>query len=668
MPRRAALLAALVLGACSREPRPLASAVRLLDGFRPEPGSEVRPMKVHGDARPSVVVTVPARVRFEADVPARGASLAFGFVARPVEARLDVRVAIRTGAEAVPAWQETFEGVRGWSGRRVDLARWRGRRVALEVSIDGPAGATAALAEPELLGAPEAAHPNVLVYLVDCLRADHVAAYGYRRATTPAIDALARDGVLFEKSYACAGWTKASVGCLFSSLYPAQHGARGPDGALGADLPTLADAFRGAGYLTAAFVANPIVDGGFGFDRGFDRFYQASREFVGKAVNGVNTDAADLTKALVPFLEANKDRRFFAYVHSLDLHFPYAPKAPYDRLFAAPPAPADLDLYDGELAGNDHEIGALVQALTRLELDDDTILVVTADHGEEFGEHGFDRHGHSVFDTLLHVPLVVRLPGRAGAGRRLAEPMNNLDVAPTLLALAGLPPQPGFAGRDLSGAVRGGGAVPAADLYAEQIGPRDTVYALRRSGLKYVERLRPEPGALFFDVGRDPGETRDLLEAEPERAEPLRADLRRFIESGQNGIQVEVAARPGQTVAISGRTEGRVREALRLVVQTGDTLTVATDARGLEYRFTAGTEPRRLVVRLDPPDAAVRLEVRVDGRALPGSPFDVRPARLPPARPAAAGPLALWYLSPARPEAAVSDEARESLRALGYVQ
>ncbi len=677
----------LSLAACRREPAPLSSALRLASAGSPPSieaaSTEIRAMRVHGDGRPSVVVGVPARVRFEARIPAE-AQLALGLVVRPIEAAVDVSVSVVEGAKSSPAYAERWQGVRGWAERRIDLGAWSGRDVELELRATGPAGATVAFGQPELLTRPTERRPNVLVYLVDCLRADHVGSYGYPRPTTPAIDALAAEAVLYEKAYACAGWTKASVGCLFTSQYPAEHGARGLDGVLDPGRTTLAEAFQRHGYLTAAFVANPIVDHSFGFDRGFDRFVQLSREYVGKAVNSVNTDAADLTTALRPFLESNRDRRFFAYVHSLDLHFPYRPKAPYDKAFATGAVPGDVDLYDGELAGNDHEIGVLVGELKRLGLYDDTLLVVTADHGEEFGEHGFDRHGHSVFDTLLHVPLVVKLPGSKPSGRRVASEVGLIDVAPTLVTLAGLAKEPAFAGLELTASTAGGAVPPRPGLFAEQIGARDTVYALRRGRHKYIRRLLPEPGSLFFDVGRDPGERDDLLPGHGAAAAPFERELLRFIQEGQRGYQLHLDGGNGEKVEVTVTTTARMREALRLSVRTGETLESAPDGKRVVYRYVADGAPRQLVLSADPPEAPLWFAVTAAGRPLlprsvdlgggrhPESmPFEAGPGQLGgPLRPAPGASLAvsLSYVATPGTTPELSAEAREGLRALGYVE
>jgi arylsulfatase A-like enzyme len=676
----------LAATACAPAPAPFSSAARLIGGgaspLVEATSSEIRAMRVHGDGRPSIVVEVPARLRFKARIPPDG-QLAVGLVLRPVEAPVDVSLAVLEGTRSAPAWSERLQNARGWAERRIDLAAWSGRDVELELRAAGPAGATVAFGQPSLLTRALPRRPNVLVYLVDCLRADHVGAHGYGRKTTPSIDAIAKDGVVFEQLSACAGWTKAAVGCLFTSQNPAEHGARGLDGVLDAARPTLAESFQRAGYTTAAFVANPIVDNAFGFDRGFDRFVQFSREYVGKAVNSVNTDAADLTKALGPFLEENKDRRFFAYVHSLDLHFPYAPKAPYDSAFVAP-NPSALDLYDGELLGNDHEIGALVGELKRLGLYDDTLLVITADHGEEFGEHGFDRHGHSVFETLLHVPFVVKAPAGRGAGRRVAGDVSQLDIAPTLLSLAGLPAEAAFAGRDLAPSLDGV-APTAAPIFAEQIGARDTVYALRSGGRKYIRRLLPAPESLFFDLRRDPGESRNLLAAEARGAAPFEDALLRFIQAGQHGYQLRLSGGAGHRIEVSITTTARVHEALRLAVRTGEMLEVAPDGKRVDFRYVADHEPRHLVLSTDPPGAPLRFAISESGRPVRPAAIDLGEARHPlavpfqataaelpgqpgaqPMRPTVAA--ALWYVEAPGGTQSISDEAREGLRALGYVE
>jgi arylsulfatase A-like enzyme len=665
------------------EPPPIA----MVEGAPPE----TRWLGVHGDERPSLVFAAPARFRFQVEVP-REARFSFGVVVRPIEA--PVRLRIRVEGEERDLHDEVWQQQRPWQDRGLDLTAFRGRTVWMEVRIDGPP-ATVALGAPEIVGRGRAPRPNVVLYVVDCLRADHVGAYGYARGATPSIDRLAAEGVVFERAYSCAAWTKPSIGCLFTSTYPWRHGARTLDDSLAHDVTTLAEVFQAAGYATHAWVANPVVDREhFGFGRGFDRFLALARRFAGRNVNaaGAEADAATLNESLV-WLEQNRRRAFFLYLHSLDLHAPYLPRPPFDAAFAraaATGAERDRDLYDGELAYNDQQIGRLREGLERLGLYEDTVIVVTADHGEEFMEHGTAQHGRSVYDTLLHVPLVVKLPARRPATRRVAAAVGTLDVGPTLLDYAGLPRPPQFEGLSLRGLVEGASPAPARPLFAEQLGPRQSLYAVRDGRLKYVRQLVPEPRELLFDLERDPAERVSLLPGAtvpPALAEALAS----FVQRGLDGYHVVLDEHAGGPRRVRGEAEDGFRDVVRLVMRTGDELKLAADGRSFEYSSAAGEPARHLVVRPARPGAPLRLWIGSGQRALDGARVVVgEPGRRAPAMPFTADPSAsgvasygagaalrsqaagawVFYLAPrsARVDLAADPELADRLRALGYVQ
>jgi arylsulfatase A-like enzyme len=642
------------------------------------------------DRRESLVLRVPGRVALRARIPER-ASLDYAWSAEP-----GTRVAIRVSAVAhgTPALEARVERAAGrsWTEASLDLAALAGRDA--EIRFDFAAGAPrVVLARPELWGAAAGpARPNVLIYLVDCLRADHVGAYGYPRPTTPAIDQLARDGVVFETAQACASWTKPAVGCLFTGLYPVFHGARTVDDALDPGAPTLAEAFRAAGYATAAWIANPFVSApAFGLTRGFHRVVQAVDKPAAVNINDLPADAALITRRVLPWLAANGDRRFFAFLHSLDLHAQYRRRPPFDRVFLSRDRKRDarqVDLYDNELAANDHEIGLLLGALKRLRLYDRTLIVVTADHGEEFGEHGFTRHGHTLHQGLLHVPLVLKLPRSAQAGRRVAPVVSAVDLAPTLLELAGLPPAQGLQGESLVPLLEGRTLAERA-VFAEQLSPRESLYAGRRGRFKYVQQFLPEPGEALHDLAGDPGETRNIVADAPAEGRALADEVRRFAQLGQWGYHLALTLpRPEAKVRLRVEAErGVLADVVRFGIAAGESLALSGDRRRLDYRFAAGTRRRHVVLRADPPEAPLRLRLTIDGReaviqAAPSgaelhSPVLLRAgalraelAQVSGILGAGASAIRAFYVPPpaASRKAVLDPELKESLRALGYVQ
>jgi arylsulfatase A-like enzyme len=403
----------------------------------------------------------------------------------------------------------------------------------------GPSAAPA----PAPAGAAAAARPNLLVYVVDTLRADHLGCYGYPRPTSPAIDAFARAGVRWSEGRAQASWTRPAMATLLSGLQPIGHRVlRNPD-KLPDEVATVADRLRAAGYETAFFTPNAHTSPRFGFDRGWDLYrYEADR------ARGVAhpRSAERINEAAFDFL-ARRDRArpFLAVVHTMDPHDAYVPREPYRSrlagavadpsvgrgeklrgLRALPPEAArrrarDLvALYDGEIAQNDAAFGDLLGELERLGLAGSTAVVLTSDHGEEFYEHGGWKHGFTLYEEQLRIPFVARLPGGRGAGSVVRRTAEQIDLLPTLLELAGLPADPALPGRSL-----------LADLDGEPVAPRASFAWLERPGTSLAAVVRQEwklvrgadvltppvarTPARLFALGSDPEERRDLALERP---------------------------------------------------------------------------------------------------------------------------------------------------------
>lgn len=394
------------------------------------------------------------------------------------------------------------------------------------------------------------ARPNVLLVSIDSLRADHLGAYGYGRDTSPAIDALARDGVLFEQAIAPAPWTIPSHMTLLTGLSPEVHGVVSRQNRLSPDAVTLAEVLRDAGYDTAAFVSGPTVMRRYGFDQGFGSYDQSAVEERSERSGGVVTSPA-LVDLVGGYLErwstGGRKQPFFVFLHMWDVHYDYVPPEEYVRRFD-PDYTGDLDatgfegnprlfkempsrdlqhliaLYDGEIRFTDDHLARIVARLREMGVLDDTVLVVTADHGEEFFEHGQKGHAKTLYDEVLHVPLVVRYPRRIPAGQRVAGQVRLMDVAPTVLGLAGVPPTAGFAGAtlaaehramDLTPHVAGTLRPPLPALAAigsnRWLGARQ--HSLRTTHAKLIRYERAPPSASeteLYDLERDPGEQRNL--------------------------------------------------------------------------------------------------------------------------------------------------------------
>jgi arylsulfatase A-like enzyme len=394
---------------------------------------------------------------------------------------------------------------------------------------------------------PTAERPDVLLLLVDALRPDHLGAYGYGRETSPAIDSLAADGILFREAIAQSTFTKSSVASLLTGRFPYQHGvywgSRTDDpelpGAVTSDLlpaeeRTLAEALRPAGYLTAAWVQNSHLRDFMGFAQGFVEY----RDQQG----GIER----IHRRFLRWLRgAGGHYPWFAYLHYIDLHDPYLPEPPYDAMFGRhAPVYEGIDLaewgayleavrqgredlsaaevaqleayYDGQIRWVDDSVARLLEALRREDRYEDALIVLTSDHGDAFYEHGFISHSTTPYEELVRVPLIVKLPGNRHAGTEVAAQVRLVDVMPTVLDLLGLPVPPDVAGCSLRPLWAGGGeagrppgcAEAVIEIAEERAYP---VVAIRAGGFKYIHH--EHAGDEVYDLATDPGETRNLLGA-----------------------------------------------------------------------------------------------------------------------------------------------------------
>jgi arylsulfatase A-like enzyme len=411
---------------------------------------------------------------------------------------------------------------RRWFDARIDLSRWRGDRVRLEFLVaagpgDGPP-AEGAYADPWIRAAPdEAARPNVMLVSIDTLRARNVGAYGYARDTTPFLDEWAAGGALFENAITASVTTAPSHMSLFTGLYPVNHGMRtGLDRRL-PGTPTAAAAFRAAGYHTAAFTEDGYIIRERGFGEGFAEF----TENPGEKRRGPGHVRVTFGQAR-RWLEHRARRPFFLFVHTYQVHSPFRPPDEYAGLFEGDgaPGPAEAwarrmrDAYDREIRFVDDQLRVLLAALG--DAADRTLVAVVSDHGEEFAEHGLFQHGGAVYEETLRVPMIFRGPG-VPAGR-YAAPVSLIDVTPTLLELAGLPPPAQQDGVSLVPLLRGEADAPDRTLFAEArarrrwLAPRlgeswnPPLIAVRSTESKFIVH-RPDAGeaqpTVHFDLERD---------------------------------------------------------------------------------------------------------------------------------------------------------------------
>ena len=388
--------------------------------------------------------------------------------------------------------------------------------------------------------------PLVIVYLIDALRADHLGLYGYPRATSPEIDQLATESVVFDAAYAQASWTRPSVGSLFTGRLPSRHGAVRRSHRLRSDVATLSEVFRDAGYRTAAFFTNPNLLPDFGFERGFDKY-------VDIASVGIEADADEVHAAVLDHLDTSVWPQFL-YVHTIDPHAPYKPPAPFHNRFIGEQVPApddverspearlELDFYDAEIAYADHALGGFLDALRERGLYDDSLFVLLSDHGEEFLEHGNIRHGYTLFEEQIRVPLLVRFPHARWGGRRVRESVRIVDVLPALVDLLGEEAPTGLDGSSFLDLISGSDAIDRRVLFSEENMDSSVLTSLREGNLKLIKRESPANlrGVELYDLANDPGEREDVSGVRAEETERLLAHLEAIESSLHGGLYLEL--------------------------------------------------------------------------------------------------------------------------------
>ena len=513
-----------------------------------------------GGVRPVILAAAPARIRYEVPVAA-GSTLEFALGVHPWKGwkKGGDGLTFAVEIDGQRAWERRLDPARvfddrGWTPGSVDLTPWAGRTVALELVTEPGEDAAFDLggwsdiavvsrASTPRLAAAEA--PTIVLVVVDTLRADRLGCYGGPVAT-PRIDALAARGVRFATARAASSWTWPATSSILTGLYPAAHGVRDYERCLLVEgLDTLPELCVRRGYTTGGFVANALIAADNNFDQGFETFVCAP-----------NVTARALNARVAAWLADTQGCARFLYVHYMDPHLPYLPPAAFvppaselpvfseddeRRLRARADGQGGADddpdllqrwvelsrrLYDAEVAYLDTALGELLDALQAQGALDDAIVVLTADHGEEFLEHGLIGHGNHLYDESVRVPLVV-----AGFGRRalpphaVALPVESKDILPTLSALAGLP-APSY-------------ELPGVSLLEARPRPvySETLTGLERGSQAHVEResmtadrwkliqTAAEGRVELYDLSADPGEQHDVGASEPERRAAMLEEL-----------------------------------------------------------------------------------------------------------------------------------------------
>ncbi len=514
----------------------------------------------------------------------------------------------------------------GWQDVRVTLegvARLPGRLV-LEIETDAGEGAAVQLGEPVLFLPRNRPEKNVIVVLLDTLRADRMGYAGYARTTTPRLDELASEGAFLENAYAPTSWTRPSTATLHTGLEPLEHQVHTRRDHLAPRFTTLAERLRDVGYATTAFTSNPNILTYWGFHQGFERFVDVDAD---QWVH--NDDVARMIDLALEELGRVRDRPFFLYLHVNQIHAPYVPPET-DLAAVGGDAAIPSDLYDGEIHFADREVGRLWERIRSLSLDDRTLLVVAGDHGEEFGEHGGTYHGRTLYEEVLRVPVFLRYPEAIPRGSRVAWPVPLSALYSLVLDLLGFGGGVG-AGNLFAGPAPEGGQGEAFDFRLDLDG--QLLYALRLGRWKYLQTIRPVLGEELYDLESDPAERSNLSKVKVHERDRLARLLERRLSRSRPGLHLRLSASTEESRRLTIRlsTPAKVTGIESDMLEPGDIVGLEPegDVKMLVINaLVAGEEtqveelgrlvPRRypdvdeVTVRLDPPDSPVEIEV-LDG-------------------------------------------------------
>jgi len=391
--------------------------------------------------------------------------------------------------------------------------------------------------------------PNLVVITIDTLRADHLGCYGDQQIRTPNIDSLAADSVRFERAYTPVPVTLPAHTVLFTGTYPLLSGIHDfSANKLSPAQPTLASVLKEQGYTTGAVIGSAVLDSRFGLNRGFDFYYD---HFDFNRLQESNLDEMErpgnvVADTALDWLAKNNQKKFFLWMHLYDPHFPYRPPAPYSDQYKDRP-------YDGEIAFADSQVGRLIRFLKDKGLYQNTIIVLTGDHGESLGEHGEKTHGFFIYNATLHIPVILHLPGQRLVNS-VSELVSLADLMPTVLQALKVDVPSQVQGRNLLPLMTAKKEDQSQGLYAETFLPRlhfnwSELRGLETKNYHFIDAPKPE----LYDLAKDPGETQNLYPRKKAVAEEMRARLSALIRRYSGGQ--ELAEKTGLDPALMERLQ-----------------------------------------------------------------------------------------------------------------
>jgi choline-sulfatase len=551
----------------------------------PQLGGLRRPYKIDDKEIDSLLLPSPMTLSYYLDVPLAASLCVSAACIPPAGAQKPQPIGLKvrlTPADTMATTEvaNVSLGAKEWQDQMWSLAPAAGKLARLDLEINGEKGSRIALGAPAIRLAPPSVQvqsrkpKNVIVLLVDTLRADKLTSYGKTNVRSPALDKFASEATLFERCQSSSNWTKPACASVLTGLYPDSHKARGHSSRLAPSIKLAGEIFQAAGYVTGAFIANGYLAAEFGFNRGWTHYTNFIRENKPSVAENVYKEATAFIK-----LQAQAGKPFFTYVQTIDPHVPYDPPAEDLKLYDAEPytgpvvprSTGDLlesfkqkrvvleprdrrhleALYDGEVTYHDRHFGRFLDELARSRLLDDTVFVLCADHGEEFFEHESVGHGHTLFQELVHVPLVVRAPGVVPAGRRIKDDVGLCDVLPTVLAAIGQPAPASLEGRNLLPTANGAAPDPlgaAFSSFFSEADDRNLQWSVRKGDWKL--KMKGPVNTIVHNLVEDPAELTDADERYPIALRALRIHLGQFIGApdksawASDKIAAQAAAKP----------------------------------------------------------------------------------------------------------------------------
>ena len=551
------------------------------------------PVTLAGETRTSLTPPLPSRLTYQVDVPPDPV-LSFSFGATPLgdgplAAAVDFLVHVDPPINEDPLFSGTLQRYQSnqWMARAVDLSPWSGQRVALTFETKTRTAEAAqqpilaAWGDPVLASSPaqlgKLAKPNLILISIDCLRSDHLGTYGYERNTSPNLDRFAEDGVVFETAVSTSSWTLPTHMSMMTGLMPSFHGATKWE-KLDRSVPYLPEILADHGYQTTGVASWVYVSQVYGFERGFD-VYRVLED----------PTARDVIDAAIEQLRMKTGQNHFLFMHLLDPHWPYLPPNDFlerfgprprdisdlqDLILRAEPPPSETErdeiirLYDGEIAFTDQELGRFFEQLKVLGLYDHSLIIVTADHGEAFYEHGHWQHSQTLYEEIIRIPMIVKWPGDSLKGRIRAQ-VSQVDVFASVLQGAGIEPpttEP-FNLRELADSER---RVSEERVVISEVtwrSPKETSMkvSFRTERMKFLTTLAGPVGddlgvsetrqEELYDLVADPDERTNLAAERSEELASFQGRVRSFID----GARAQRSTRQGQQIELDEELLERLR-------------------------------------------------------------------------------------------------------------